>query len=74
MSAYYLENYFIDFDQILHLCIAFDNISIEIVACQFLPIFKRIMALDFCLNFISAQYFENKCMNFAIENIYIGKF
>ena len=44
----------------------FDNdmIYVGIVLHQFAQIYNRVMALDSCQNFISAQYLKNKSMEF----------
>ena len=46
------------------ICIDIDKLQVGIVRCQFSQINYRVMALDWCQNFISAQYLENKLMEF----------
>ena len=41
-----------------------DTIWIGIVSCQFSQTYYRVMALDWCQNFVSDQYLENKLMEF----------
>ena len=45
-------------------CIDIYEIKVGIVARQFSRIYNRVIALDLRQNFVSAQYFEFKLMNF----------
>ena len=53
----------IEFHQIF-LCIYIDKIYVRNVNHHFWHICHRVMALDLCQNFVSAQYFINKWTEF----------
>ena len=46
------------------ICIDNDKILVGIVTCQLPQLYKRVMALDWCQNFVSAQYLEYKWLDF----------
>ena len=37
-----------------------DKIQVGIVVCQIMQIYYKVMALDSCQNFVSAQYLKNE--------------
>ena len=42
------------------ICIDIDKIGVGIGMCQIAQISNRLMALDHCQNFVSAQYLKNE--------------
>ena len=48
----------------LCICIDIKNVYIRIATCRFPQTYNRVMALDCCQNFVSAQYLENKVLDF----------
>ena len=52
------------------MCIDIEKILVGIVTCHFSLICKRVMALDFLQNFVSAQYLENKSTDLSPNFVY----
>ena len=64
VSAKYLENELIEFDQIC-MYIGIDKIKDGIVTCHFSQVYNRVMAPGLYQNFVYAQYLENKLTAFC---------
>ena len=63
-SAQYLGNNSMEFNQILHYTFILGKRWIGLLLVSFSQIFNRITTHDWCQNFDSAQYLENKSTEF----------
>ena len=60
----YLQNKWMNFNQILYICIDKYMIHVVSIARYFLSIFNRVMVLDRRQNFVYAQYLVNQFVDF----------
>ena len=62
VSPQYLKNEWMEFDQNLVMHWYWQNLGLDCYATIVSQIYNRVMALNWCLKFVSAQYLENESM------------